>query len=143
MTPPAGIGKALRHYGAFVLAGTLAFMTDALVLLALIQLAGIGPLLARPFAIAAAMVVSYTLNRTITFRLPGPPSRSEFARFVGWASAAAALNYAVFAAALLIDPRMPPLAALVISSLASLLFAYCYMRFAVFTKSRAQGLLDP
>ena len=72
MTPPAGIGKALRHYGAFVLAGTLAFMTDALVLLALIQLAGIGPLLARPFAIAAAMVVSYTLEPDNHLSPPGP-----------------------------------------------------------------------
>ena len=73
MTPPAGIGKALRHYGAFVLAGTLAFMTDALVLLALIQLAGIGPLLARLFRHRCRNGgILYCLNRTITFRLAGP-----------------------------------------------------------------------
>jgi len=126
------IGEALRHYGGFLFAGTAAFATDAVVLVALTRLAGLDPLVARLFAIAIAMVVSWLLNRTITFRVRVPPSPHEFIRFAALAWLAAAINYGVFAAVLLVSPATQPLAALVISSLCAAVFAYLCMRLAVF-----------
>jgi len=128
----AWTGAALRHYGGFLFAGTLAFLADALVLVALTQLADFNPLVARLFAITTAMVVSWLLNQTITFRVGAPPSAREFVRFAALAWTTAALNYAVFAAVLLAVPGTHPLLALVISSLVAAVFAYICMRFAVF-----------
>ena len=128
----AWTGAALRHYGGFLFAGTLAFLADALVLVALTQLADFNPLVARLFAITTAMVVSWLVNRTITFRVGAPPSAREFVRFAALAWTTAALNYAVFAAVLLAVPGTHPLLALVISSLVAAVFAYICMRFAVF-----------
>ena len=108
-------------------------MADALVLVALTQLADFNPLVARVFAIATAMVVSWLLNRTITFRVGTPPTPREFMRFAALAWITAALNYAVFAAVLLALPGTYPLVALVISSLSAAIVAYICMRFAVFT----------
>jgi putative flippase GtrA len=129
----AGIGAVMRQYGGFLLAGTLAFLTDAVVLAGLIRLAGFDPLIARLFAITTAMVVSWLLNRTITFRVGAAPSAREFMRFAALAWITAALNYAVFAAVLLALPGTYPLVALVISSLSAAIVAYICMRFAVFT----------
>ena len=133
MSNQAWTGAALRHYGGFLFAGTLAFLADALVLVALTQMADFNPFVARLFAIATAMVVSWLLNRTITFRVGTPPTPREFMRFAALAWITAALNYAVFAAVLLAIPGIYPLVALVISSLVAAVFAYICMRFAVFT----------
>ncbi len=132
MTDQAKIGEALRHYGGFLLAGTLAFLTDVSVLMVLTREAGLDPLIARLFAIGSAMAISWLINRTITFRVGVPPSAGEFLRFASLAWLTAALNYAIFAAVLLTNPATPPLAALVISSLSAAVFAYICMRFAVF-----------
>ena len=91
-----GIGAVMRQSGGFLLAGTLAFLADALVLVVLTQLADFSPFVARLFAIATAMLVSWLLNRTITFRVGAPPSAREFVRFAALAWITAALNYVVF-----------------------------------------------
>ena len=133
MSDEVGIGAVMRQSGGFLLAGTLAFLADAVVLAGLIRLAGFDPLIARLFAIATAMVVSWLLNRSITFRVGTPPTAREFMRFAALAWITAALNYAVFAAVLLALPGTYPLVALVISSLSAAIVAYICMRFAVFT----------
>jgi putative flippase GtrA len=99
----------------------------------LTQLADCDALVAGPFAIATAMLVSWLFNRTITFRVGAPPSAREFVRFAALAWITATLNYVVFAAVLLAVPGTHPLLALVISSLSAAVFAYICMRFAVFT----------
>jgi len=129
VTDQAKIGEALRHYGGFLLAGTLAFLTDALVLMVLTREAGLDPLIARLFAIASAMAISWLINRTITFRVGVPPSAGEFLRFAALAWITTALNYAIFAAVPLTNPATEPLSALVISSLSAAVFAYCCIVF--------------
>ena len=91
--------------------------------------AGLDPLIARLFAIASAMAISWLINRTITFRVGVPPSAGEFLRFAALAWITTALNYAIFAAVLLTNPATQPLSALVISAA---VFAYFCMRYAVF-----------
>jgi putative flippase GtrA len=122
----------VRHYGGFVLAGGLAFATDATILELLIRFAGLSPFLARPFGICAGMVVSWLINRGVTFAVQSPPRISEFARFAAVAWSAQAVNYCVFAAILLAFPAMPPFVALVLACLVAMFFSYTGYRFGVF-----------
>ena len=56
-----------RHYGGFLLAGLAALATDAAILTLFTDVVGASPYLARLFSIMIAMVVSWQLNRRITF----------------------------------------------------------------------------
>ena len=127
-------GPALRHYGGFVLGGVAALATDALVLTGLTRLAGLSPLIARPFAIAVAMIVSWLINRTVTFAVAGPPTWGEFARFAAVSWTAQAVNYCLFAAILLAWPGTEPVVALILASLVAMFVSYAGFRFGVFSK---------
>lgn len=121
-----------RHYGGFVLAGGLAFATDASILEVLTRFAGMSPFLARIFGICAGMVVSWLVNRTVTFAMRTPPRVSEFLKFAAVAWSAQAVNYAVFAAILLAAPATPPFGALVAACFVAMFFSYTGYRFGVF-----------
>jgi putative flippase GtrA len=123
---------AARHYGGFLAAGLAALATDALVLTLLTRGAGLSPFLARLFAIAVAMVVSWRINRRVTFAVAAPPSLAEFARFAGVSWAAQAVNYAVFALLLLARPATEPVAALIAASIVAMVVSYVGFRFGVF-----------
>lgn len=133
---------AARHWGGFAASGAIAFTTDALVLLALTRLAGQPPLLARPIAIAIAMVAGWRAHRLLTFGLPTRPSLAEFLAYAAVAWTSAAINYAAFAAILLAWPATFELVALALASLVAMTFAYLGMRFGAFRKglsARRQG----
>ena len=83
------------------MAGSVAFAVDAGVLTLLTQAVGMPVLAARLIAISLAMVVSWLINRSLTFQVRTPPALLEFVRFASVAWTAAALNYAVFAALIL------------------------------------------
>lgn len=125
----------LRHFGGFVLAGGTAFVTDVLVFHALTSLAGVNLLIARLLSISVAMVVSFLINRRVTFAMPGAPKLSEFLRFaaVGWMSSG--LNYAVFASIMLARSQTPPLYAIILATAVAMVTSYLGMRLAVFRKS--------
>ena len=129
-------GRGLRHWLGFLSSGGLAFTVDGIVLKALTLLLGWHPIIARLFAISLAMLVGWLAHRTFTFALRVPPSLGEFLRYaaVGWT--AAAVNYGVFVLVLLARPKAEPLAALLLSSLAAMLFAYLGMRYAAFRVHR-------
>ena len=123
---------ALRHYGGFVLGGMCALATDATVLLVLTRGAGLSPLLARPVGISLAMIVSWLINRTVTFSADTPPSLAEFARFAAVSWTAQAVNYAVFAFILLTWPGIEPVVALILASMIAMFVSYAGFRFGVF-----------
>jgi putative flippase GtrA len=123
----------IRHYGGFVLGGVLAFTTDAVILEALMRGAGLSPYLARPVGIAAAMVVSWMVNRTVTFAVPTRPTVAEFLQFVAVACSAQVINYSVFALTLLLVGTSP-IIAMVVSSFVAMFFSYGGFRYAVFAK---------
>lgn len=134
-TPISSSGPgAARHWGGFLLAGLVALAMDAGVLHLLTAGAGLDPLLARPLAISVAMVVSFLINRTVTFAMPGRPTLSEFGQFAAVSWTAQAINFAVFAAILIATPATHPLAALVAASLISMIVSYLGLRFGVFRK---------
>jgi putative flippase GtrA len=118
--------------GGFLLAGILALVTDGTVLQLLTAGLGLSPLLARPLSISVAMVVSWLVNRTITFQRRSAPTVGELARFAAVSWVAQAVNYAVFAAILIAVPATHPLIALVLASLVSMCVSYVGFRFGVF-----------
>jgi len=134
--PKAQAPNPLRHWLAFLLSGGAAFSVDAIVLKSLTVLLRLNPIVARLFAISLAMLVGWLAHRTFTFALRAPPSLAEFVRYalVGWS--AAAVNYGLFALAIVLKPSLEPLLALVLSSLAATVFAYLGMRYGAFRVAR-------
>ena len=132
MSEPSALREKLVHYGGFLLAGGLAFLTDVGVFQLLHAGLLVAPLIARPLSISVAMVVSWAINRTVTFPMPGPPHLAEFLHFAALAWVAAAFNYAVFAGVLWQEPAIWPPLAIFIASLAAMALAYANMRFSVF-----------
>ena len=133
------IRRQARHWGGFLLGGTTAFVVDGTVFMVLSGAAGVPVLAARLAAISVAMVVSWLINRTITFSLRTRSSLPEFARFAGVGWAAAAVNYAVFAGLVVGGPfllgrSLHPVAAIAVSSLGAMTVAYLGMKLAVFHK---------
>jgi putative flippase GtrA len=126
--------QTLRHYGGFLLAGGLAFVTDVGVFQLFNVLLSVAPLMARPVSISIAMIVSWAINRTITFPTTSPPTLAEFLHFAAFAWAAAAFNYAVFAALLWAWPELWKPLAIFIASLAAMVMAYVNMRYSVFRR---------
>jgi putative flippase GtrA len=122
----------LRHYGGFLVAGLLALTTDGAILQTLTKL-GWDPLAARLIAIAIAMVVSWLINRTVTFAMKGPPSLREYARFatVSWSSQV--VNYGLFSIIMLARPETHVLIALFIASFFAMFVSYFGYRYGVFS----------
>ena len=132
----------LRHYGGFVLAGLLALSTDALILKGLTRF-GWHPLLARIVAIAIAMIVSWLVNRTVTFAMAGRPTFREYLRFATVSWSAQAVNYVVFGAVILLRPATPLLLALVIASCVAMFVSYFGFRYGVFRNRDTAPWEDP
>lgn len=126
-----------HHWLAFLGSGCIAFSVDALVLETGVRLAGLDPLVARICAIITALVVSWMLQRTLTFAIAAAPTFGEFVRFAASASSSALLNYAVFAILLIVMPSVPRLAALAASSAFAMFYTYLSLRYVVFQVDRS------
>jgi putative flippase GtrA len=122
----------VRHYGGFALAGLLAFATDAAILEALMRGAAFSPYLARPIGISASMVVSWIVNRTVTFAMRTRPSPKEVLQFAAVSWTAQVVNYLVFVLILALVSGTPPFLALVVAAAVSMFLSYTGFRYAVF-----------
>jgi putative flippase GtrA len=123
-----------RHWGGFLLAGTAAYLVDSAVLMLLSHGLGLPVLVARLVAISVAMVVSWLINRRITFAAVEGASLHEFARFAAVSWTAAALNYVIFAGLIVFLPGLHPVLAIAIASLFAMALSYAGMRFRVFNR---------
>ncbi|MBZ9937585.1 GtrA family protein [Mesorhizobium sp. BR1-1-16] len=121
----------IRHLVHFAIAGFTAFAVDAAMLQLLLHF-GLGPLVARPFAILTAMIVGWLINRTWTFPMPGRPHLREFARYAAVASISSVINYGIYAAIILARPQTLPFLALVIATAISTVASYSGYRFFTF-----------
>jgi len=133
----------VRHVGGFLLGGILALLTDMAVLRMLTDGAGLGALVARPFSIAVAMVVSWLVNRSVTFSVARRPTLAEFGRFAAVSWLAQTVNYAVFSVILILWPATLQEIALVLASLVSMIVAYLGFRFGVFRAPPSSPGADP
>ena len=84
-----------RHLGGFALAGLAGFGVDAGVLSALLAL-GCPAGLARVPSFVAAVLTTWAINRTVTFRTSTRATLGEFLRYVFAMGLGLALNYATF-----------------------------------------------
>lgn len=108
----------------FLCVGAVGFFADAAMLALLTSILGIEPLIARCLSIAFALVVTWLLNRTLTFGSSSRGMAIEGARYGGVGVATSLFNYAIYAALLLAAPATPPLVALVVASAAATLLSY-------------------
>ena len=102
MTLPRWFGEALR----FGIVGLLAFALDAGVLWLTLR-AGVSPYAGRILSLALAIVFTWVLNRTLTFRTKAPPSWREFGAYALQSLAGAGLNYAVYSGVLWAGGTVP------------------------------------
>ncbi|MEM1306586.1 MAG: GtrA family protein [Pseudomonadota bacterium] len=123
--------SAARHVVGLAAAGLLALAVDLAVLVALEAL-GVHPLAGRVVSIALAMLVSWTINRTVSFAVKAPPTINEFARFAAVSWTAQAVNYLVFSVLLIALPATPPTIAVLAGCAVSIFVAYAGFTRAVF-----------
>ncbi len=126
--------RSLRHWGGFIVSGGSAFLVDAAINTALIHFIELSPFISRLISIGCAMVFAWLMHRNLTFAVTAPPRLSEFARFAMVAGSANALNYAVYAAILIVWPATPPLAALIVATAIATCASYLGFRFGVFRR---------
>ena len=133
----------LRHHARrlprpirFLGVGSLGLVTD---LTAFTLAIGVGmhPLLGRLASMALATVVTWRLNRVVTFEPSGRHQSQEAARYAFVTAIAAATNYAVFAALVVGALRSWPQAAVLAGAAAAALFSYNGHRIFSFARCRA------
>ncbi|MEO1720682.1 MAG: GtrA family protein [Pseudomonadota bacterium] len=128
--------SAQRHLGGLAAAGLIALAVDLAVLWSLMAL-GVPALIARLASIALAMVVSWLINRTVSFAVETPPTSQEFIRFAAVSWAAQAVNYIVFSFVVVVVPAIGATIAVLVGCTVSIFVAYAGFRFAVFGKTTA------
>ena len=92
--------EVLREIVCFAGAGTAGFAVDLGATLLFANILGMAPGAARLAAIALAVAITFALNRKHTFRSTNPRILAEAARYVAVGAAGAAVNFAVYAAAM-------------------------------------------
>lgn len=86
----------VRDFLRFAMVGAVATAAHYAVLVALVQFAGIGPVIATVCGFAVGAVVSYTLNRRYTFAVR-PEFMRGFLKFAAVVGIGALLNAAIVA----------------------------------------------
>ena len=92
------------------------------------------PLLIRLFSLAAATVVTWRLNRALTFDDSGRRQHDEAMRYAAVTAAAQGTSYAVFASLVLTVLGALPQAALIAGAVAGALISYNGHRLFAFTR---------
>ena len=120
----------MRRILLFAVVGGAGFLVDAGALALLLHVSPLGPFSARIVAIAAAMLVTFWLNRTFTFGRSDRSLAVEGTRYGGVGISAALLNYAVYAVILLVFPAVWPVLAVAAASVAAMVWSFLgYSRF--------------
>ena len=121
----------LRRWISFGTIGLIALAIDASILTVLTSRAGLSPFLSRVPAILVAMVFGWLGNRRITFGLRSKPNLAEFLRYAAASGLGICVNYAAFAALLLLIPGVVLVGAMALASVVAAGVSYLgYHRFA-------------
>jgi putative flippase GtrA len=122
-----------RELLRFVFVGIIGFVVDGGGTWMLVKF-GVPPIAARVPALLSAIVVTWLLNRSLTFRVTKPRSRAELTRYVAVALSSAAMNFLLYS--LLIFLGVHPLIAVAIATLVLLAYSFLAYRRLVFHASR-------
>ena len=131
--PLRALAEHLPRPLRFLAVGGIGLTTDICVFTILIGFAP-RPLLMRLFSLAAATLVTWRLNRALTFDHSGRQQSDEALRYAAVTAAAQGTSYAVFAALVLSWFASIPQAALLIGAVAGALIAYNGHRLFAFAR---------
>lgn len=121
--PLRALAERLPRPFRFLGVGGIGLITDFCVFTLLIGYQP-RPLLMRLFSLAAATLVTWRLNRALTFDRTGRRQRDEALRYAAVTAAAQGTSYAVFAALVLTVLAFLPQAALLAGAAVGALIAY-------------------
>jgi putative flippase GtrA len=125
----------------FLGVGGIGLATD-LTVFTLVIMGGTHPLLARVVSLAIATIVTWRLNRMLTFDRTGRDQRDEALRYAGITALAQSTSYAVFTVLVLTLLHWLPQAALVAGAAVGALISYNGHRLVSFAP-RAFSLSTP
>lgn len=130
------ISRSLLTKGAkFLIAGTLGFLTDAGILWAATTKAEIDPYSARLMSFSVALLVTWALNSTFTFKSNQKRSKKQFGSYVSVQVSSFGLNYAIYSGIVWLGWTMP-LIALVIASVIAMFYSFSAMNLWVFRDTK-------
>tara|TARA_R110000803_G_scaffold166127_3_gene229475 strand:- start:149 stop:547 length:399 start_codon:yes stop_codon:yes gene_type:complete len=127
MINPPLLQKVVR----FVIVGTLGFLTDAGFLWLASEKIGLDPYSGRLISFLCALLVTWLLNSTFTFKSTHRPSKRQFGSYVSVQLSSFGLNYAIYSALVWLDAVMP-IPALIIASLIAMFYSFTAMNIWVF-----------
>ncbi len=111
--------------------GMLGLVVD-LGVFTLLQRFGVSYIAARAISIPLATVVTWALNRRLTFAASGRKAHIEALRYGLVTLVAQSVNYLVMLAVALADPSLPKLLAAFAGSVTATIFSYTGQRFFTF-----------
>ena len=114
----------MRRFLRFLVIGAIGFTADAGMLGALLVWTPLGVYSARLVSISFALLVTWLLNRLITFDPSSRPVAVEGARYGGVGIATSVINYLAYSAFLWAMPDVPVIVALVVASVVALTFSF-------------------
>ena len=113
----------------FVVVGGIGFVVDGGGTWLLARV-GVPPLLARVPPLLTAIVVTWLLNRTLTFAVDKPGSRAELMRYATVALSSAAMNFLLYSG--LVFAGMPAPLAVATATVLLLMYSFVAYRRVVF-----------
>ena len=122
----------------FLGVGAIGLLTDVTVFTA-ISTRFDAPLVVRLLSLAAASLVTWRLNRALTFEASGRRTHDEAMRYVAVTVVAQGVSYAVFAALVLSVLHWLPQAALITGAAIAAVFSYYGHRLFAFAPRRARA----
>ena len=114
----------------FVVVGVIGFVVDGGGTWLLVHL-GVAPMAARVPPLAIAILVTWLLNRTVTFQVERPKERAELVRYATVALSSALLNFLLYSA--LVLAGVQPLVAVALATLLLLFYSFHVYRRVVFS----------
>ena len=113
-----------RRFARFAMAGGVGFVADAAALALLLEWTPLGPFGSRLGSIGFALLVTWLVNRNLTFAPSVRGRVREGMRYGGVGVSTSILNYVIYSGLLFAWPALAPLAALVAASIAAMALSY-------------------
>jgi len=118
----------------FIGVGLLGLLVDVGFTVFFIEL-GLDALIARIFAIVPTMIVTWRLNRALTFGASDTSQATEGLRYFAVAIGVAFVNYCIYAILLLSFPTLPPALAVMIAVATATVLSFTGYRIYAFKTS--------
>ena len=123
-----------RQFLWFLVVGTIGFIIDAGLTYALTSLLGFHPVAARIPAIMIAVLVTFLLNKYLTFQAQEQSFAKSFAAYIASNAAAQGFNFSIYSALVLLIPAFTanPVAAVAAGSISAMALSFTLSKYWVF-----------